>query len=437
MRQEDWRGLSVLYVTPLRALLNNLHPRLSSYAAWLGRRVGLWHGDVGQGERRRLLADPPDVLLTTPESLEAMLVSTQVRNGDVRPTSTRSSSTNCTPSPATTAADTARRPRTGCNTSPSDESSASGYPPRSAIPRSFWNGCRAGAPGPSCAGHRTAGRDGTSRRRHNARLRRIVSQHSNRDRRTAQRRSDLRVLRVSVQAEELAGALRGLNIQAFVSHSSLSADERRRSEQASAEARDCVVIATSTLELGIDVGDLNRVIQLDSPRTVASFLKGFSRTGRRTGSTRNTLVLATRSDSLLQAAALLAVATGFRRTRATAAEPPAHRGTTTPGTRAPGRGHRPVHVARMVAGLVDDDRRSTDPGLVDDGVPGGRRRDGVRQRCLGAPLRSPKLHGPHRGVHRGPAVDRHRRPPRNSTSPRCHWAQPGRPTWRWPDVPGG
>ncbi len=29
MADEDWQGLSVLYVTPLRALLNNLHPRLS------------------------------------------------------------------------------------------------------------------------------------------------------------------------------------------------------------------------------------------------------------------------------------------------------------------------------------------------------------------------------------------------------------------------
>src|SRR4051794_18311475 len=40
MVDEPWTGLSVLYVPPLRALLNNLHPRLSSYAAWLGRTVG-------------------------------------------------------------------------------------------------------------------------------------------------------------------------------------------------------------------------------------------------------------------------------------------------------------------------------------------------------------------------------------------------------------
>ena len=69
-------------------------------------------------------------------------------------------------------------------------------------------------------------------------------------------------------------------------------DERRRAEQAFAEARDCVIVATSTLELGIDVGDLDRVIQIDAPRTVASFLQRMGRTGRRPGGSRNCLFLA-------------------------------------------------------------------------------------------------------------------------------------------------
>jgi ATP-dependent Lhr-like helicase len=78
MTGEGWRGLSVLYICPLRALLNNLEPRLSSYAHWLGRRAAVWHGDVPPSARRRLAGDPPDLLLTTPESLEAILVSRTV-----------------------------------------------------------------------------------------------------------------------------------------------------------------------------------------------------------------------------------------------------------------------------------------------------------------------------------------------------------------------
>jgi ATP-dependent Lhr-like helicase len=62
------------------------------------------------------------------------------------------------------------------------------------------------------------------------------------------------------KAEELAFLLRERQVQTFVSHSSLSSYERRRSEQAFAEARDTVIVATSTLELGVDIGDLDRVI---------------------------------------------------------------------------------------------------------------------------------------------------------------------------------
>ena len=77
-----------------------------------------------------------------------------------------------------------------------------------------------------------------------------------------------------------------------------------RAEAAFAQARNCVIVATSTLELGIDVGDLDRVIQIDAPSTVASFLQRLGRTGRRPGTTRNCLFLATNSESLLRAAAI-------------------------------------------------------------------------------------------------------------------------------------
>jgi superfamily II DNA/RNA helicase len=73
--------------------------------------------------------------------------------------------------------------------------------------------------------------------------------------------------------EALAVALRGAGVEMFGSHSSLALDERRRAETAFAESRDCVIVATSTLELGVDVGDLDRVVQVGSPRTVASFLQ--------------------------------------------------------------------------------------------------------------------------------------------------------------------
>nr|WP_232794216.1 helicase-related protein [Pseudofrankia saprophytica] len=105
--------------------------------------------------------------------------------------------------------------------------------------------------------------------------------------------------------EELGQALRSLGVTTFLSHASLSVDERRRSEDAFAQARDCVIVSTSTLELGIDVGDLDRVVQINAPATVASFLQRPGRTGRRADTVRNCLFLALSEPALMQAAGLL------------------------------------------------------------------------------------------------------------------------------------
>ena len=107
------------------------------------------------------------------------------------------------------------------------------------------------------------------------------------------------------QAEQLGRELRALEVTTFITHSSLSQEERSQAEEAFASRDDCVIVATSVLELGIDVGDLHRVIQIDAPATVSSFLQRMGRTGRRHGTARNCLFLATGDDALLRAAALV------------------------------------------------------------------------------------------------------------------------------------
>jgi ATP-dependent helicase Lhr and Lhr-like helicase len=66
-----------------------------------------------------------------------------------------------------------------------------------------------------------------------------------------------------------------------------------------------VIVSTSALELGLDVGDLDRVIQINAPPTVAAFLQRIGRSGRRPGTRRNCLFLALREEHLLLAAGLL------------------------------------------------------------------------------------------------------------------------------------
>src|SRR5262249_10849661 len=71
--------------------------------------------------------------------------------------------------------------------------------------------------------------------------------------------------------------------------------------------RDCVIVATSALELGIDIGDLDHVLQIDAPSSVAAFLQRMGRTGRRAGTAANCTFLATEPEGLLRAAAIVSL----------------------------------------------------------------------------------------------------------------------------------
>jgi ATP-dependent Lhr-like helicase len=305
MAEEDWRGISVLYVCPLRALLNNLVPRLEAYCGWLGRRVGVRHGDTTTGARRRLVVERPDVLLTTPESLEAMLVSTLLTPrevfadlravvidevhafaGDDRGWHLLAVLERVTR--------LAGRPlqRIGLSATAGNPESLLAW---------LQGGAETRRPRTIVAPAAMLGQGADVQLDYVGSLANaatvIASLH----------RGEKRLVFAESRraVETLAVDLRSLGVETLVSHSSLAVEERHRAERAFTESRDCVIVSTSTLELGIDVGDLDRVVQIGAPGTVASLLQRLGRTGRRTGSARNLLLLATDDDELLQAAGLL------------------------------------------------------------------------------------------------------------------------------------
>lgn len=305
MATEDWQGVSVLYVCPLRALLNNLQPRIDGYCRWLGRSAAVWHGDIGQGQRRRILVDRPDVLLTTPESLESMLVSTKV---DPRVLFSGLRTVIVDEIHAFAGDDRGwhllavleRLARiAGREIQRIGLSATVGNPDEllSWLQGGFRHrektvvapGAPADTPDPDITV------DYVGSVLNAAKV--VASLHV----------GEKRLVFVDSRrlAEELGAALRGHGVETYISHSSLSAAERRRSEAAFADARDTVIVATSTLELGIDVGDLDRVIQVGSTRTVASFLQRLGRTGRRPGTTRNCLFLCLEDEQVLLAAGML------------------------------------------------------------------------------------------------------------------------------------
>ncbi|MFV2009372.1 MULTISPECIES: DEAD/DEAH box helicase [unclassified Micromonospora] len=322
MADAGWPGTSVLYLCPLKALLNNLLPRLERYADWLGRRAALWHGDVTPARRRAILASRPDILLTTPESLEAMLVSANVDHrsffAGVRAVvvdevhafadddrgwhllAVLERLTHLIGRPLQRIGLSATVGNPDALLTWLQGSGAASRPSRVVAPDTASAPAAASAP---VAGAAVADRappgdvelDFVGSLSNAATV--IAALHAGEKR--------LVFCESRQTVEELGQLLRQRDITTFLSHASLSADERRRSEQAFAEARDCVIVSTSTLELGIDVGDLDRVVQIDAPATVASFLQRLGRTGRRPGATRNCLFLARDGDALIEAAALL------------------------------------------------------------------------------------------------------------------------------------
>jgi ATP-dependent Lhr-like helicase len=302
MDAADWRPVSVIYLSPIRALLNNQEERVSRFGSLIGRRAFKWHGDVADGPRKKFLAAPADVLLTTPESLEAMMISPRVP---------------------------ARSLFGGLQAVVIDEIHAFAGDDRGAHLSALLERLT-----------RFCGRDvqriGLSATVGNPdEILRWVQGSSKRPgivvnpggaKKTPQLAIDFvgsiqnaatmvkalhpgkkRLVFVDSRkkAEEIGKLLKQDQVDAFVSHGSLGPTERRDAEKAFQEGEDCVIVATSALELGIDVGDLDHVLQIDSPPTVASFLQRMGRTGRRAETTPNCTFLATSDAAVLQSAAIV------------------------------------------------------------------------------------------------------------------------------------
>ena len=71
----DWRdGVKIIYVSPLIALINDQFRRVEELSEYLDIPITSWHGEASQSAKKRLLKNPSGILLITPESIEAMLV---------------------------------------------------------------------------------------------------------------------------------------------------------------------------------------------------------------------------------------------------------------------------------------------------------------------------------------------------------------------------
>ncbi len=291
-----WPGVSVIYVCPIKALLNNLEQRLSHYAGLVGRRVAVWHGDVSQSQKSHAIKDAPDILLTTPESLEGMLVSTRIDRrawfGNLRVAIADELHAFAADDRGWHLRAVLHRlqqyvpnemQRLGLSATVSNPTELLDWFAPTGIKQVV------GSPSVSTDADVTIDFVGSL-----ANAVTVIARLYRGSKRLVFCDSRSR-------AEQLTSALRGQEVRVFLSHASLSHSERKLAETAFADEKDCVIVATSTLELGIDVGDLDHVIQIDAPSTVSSFLQRMGRTGRRAGARRSCLFLCTNDDSLMLA----------------------------------------------------------------------------------------------------------------------------------------
>ncbi len=298
-------GVGVIYIAPIKALLNNQETRLGMYAEMVGLRRFVWHGDVGDAAKRRFVKEPAEILMTTPESLEVMLVSPRspvqrlfkdlrlvvidevhALAGTDRGAHLMSVIERIAPSSKN---DVQRVGLSATVGNPEQiltwlkgSSKRDGVvvdPPKIPAKRDLSVGLFESVAG---LADEAAGR--------------------------AVGKKSLFFCQSRALTETVAERMRGREVDVFVHHSSVSLEERKAAEDRFAHGTNACIVCTSTLELGIDVGDLDAVYQANAPSSVSSFMQRMGRTGRRSGTSANTAFFCEDPEAVIQAVALIELA---------------------------------------------------------------------------------------------------------------------------------
>src|SRR3989454_9040377 len=231
IRNNDRQGISLVYITPLRALNRDLLKRLQTWSSKLGFSVEVRHGDTPAKDRRRMAVKPPDLLITTPETLQAVLPGKRMR-------------------------DHLRHVK-------------------SVVVDEI---------------HELAG-----------------------DRRGVQLTVGLERLREicvnsRVNAELLGSKFNMMDRKIMVHHGSLPREERVRAEEAFKGGEIKGLVCTSTLELGIDIGSVDLVVQYMSPRQVNSLVQRVGRSGHTLTRTSQGVLVSVSTEDILESVGVIELA---------------------------------------------------------------------------------------------------------------------------------
>jgi ATP-dependent helicase Lhr and Lhr-like helicase len=302
---EEPTGVGVIYIAPIKALLNNQSDRLGLYTEMVGLERFLWHGDITASKKKAFLSHPSAVLMTTPESLEVMLLSPKVPQAelfkDLRAVvideihaiaGTDRGAHLLSVLERLTKFTRHDLQRVGL-------SATVGNP--SAI--LTWLQGSSQRPGQVVEPPKAP-----TKRDIRIYLRETLGSIASDASGLARGKKSLFFCQSRSLSEDIAERLRQCGTDVFVHHSSVSLEERMMAEERFQQGQDTCIVCTSTLELGIDVGDLDTVLQANAPTTVSSFLQRLGRTGRRAEALANTTFFTENTETLLQAIAIVELA---------------------------------------------------------------------------------------------------------------------------------
>ena len=316
LSQPQGRGVRILYLTPLRALNRDMLERLEWWCRALDLRVAVRHGDTLPSERQRQALVPPDVLITTPESLQILLAGRRLsshlrtvgwvivdevheladnKRGAQLSLSLERLRSLCGEFQVVGLSATIGSPEEvarflvgeGRECEIADVSMAKEMELRVVYPR------------PTEEDRELASRlytfpEVAARLRE---MRRLMEAHG----------STLLFTNTRPTAEVLANRFRlwDLKFPVSVHHGSLSSFSRVRAERGLKGGEVRGLVCTSSLELGLDIGRVDLVIQYNSPRQVTRLLQRVGRSGHRLGEVAKGVVVVQDPDDLLESVVIL------------------------------------------------------------------------------------------------------------------------------------
>jgi ATP-dependent Lhr-like helicase len=310
------RGIKLLYITPLRALNRDMLERMKWWCKRFDVRLGVRHGDTTNQERAGQSMAPPDIMITTPETLQAMLTGRRIRESL---TSLRwvvidevhELAEDKRGSQLSLALERLKR-IVGRNFQIIGLSATVGSPETIAkflvgqgaecevvrVPVEKSLELQVTRP-EATADDKVFAETIFTFPEVAARLRLIrdiVEKY----------RSVLIFTNTRSEAEALANRFRvwDAKLPIGIHHSSLSRATREAVERNLREGKFSGVIATSSLELGIDIGFLDYVVQYNSPRQVSRLIQRVGRSGHKIGQTSKGLIITQDSDDTLEAMVL-------------------------------------------------------------------------------------------------------------------------------------